>query len=603
MQKKNLEKQLKKEAIKFAPNKLQDIYSSLGISFLNCSSNKDIEKALSEEGNKVINNNINTINEKLGINTRTNNESYIKNRMGEEKDSFVPVVIDDVYNSINHKNPKNKFYLFMHDKANITIFSSFLLVCILSSIIIPIVLNKNNNLDDSAATDNDENSTIITTDTSIKPTNENGVTIDVASPSETYRAKATFFVGVDGTIDANKIITKDDQSAYVIDNIDKNNQTTAQSKYAIGNDETIFSFTNKYLISALNCGILEKQNITNFNSIKFYIETRNDNGNYFNAIKSEINDEIIGFMKNYKVVANIQILKSEEDDVLSTLNNHDLADYISEVYNIASRIFAFSNGTYLEDAYFSNDLKDWIEVFKDYSVEQMKDITTFVWFINDNISTQNEIDKTLNEFVDGTASIKEDVKKLNSYLTKIVSFREEIFGSLKNDGNDLRNTYSTYSKLIEALIKNYGEQSTKYPKNFYMYTPNDEQKEWKWWENGLHHYKPEDKLLSIKKETEDNSLVPPNEFIDSLTKYDDLSNLDKSEQTLLATLYDQYQLEHYLQGSINKIDDCFNKIFTKIKNGDYGHGERKDDDYNHYKDEPPDWDESFDDWWNHHYNH
>lgn len=599
MQKKNLEKQLKLEAEKFVPNKIDTIYSKLGINVLSNSSNKDIEIKLEAEGSKLVKNNIDNIYKKLGIEQKNESNSYIEDRIKSEKSLFVPVVLNDVYDSINHKNPHNKFYFFIHDKTNITIVSSLILVGIVSGVIIPNIIQNNNNVEDNSnnITNDDSSSNIAI----ITPSSESGVTIDVASPSNTYRAKASFFVTTNGTIDSSKIITTDDQSAYVIDNIDKAEDTSASIKYSIGNNETIFTFTSKYLISALNCGIFEKQNISRTNTIKFFIETRNDNGTYYNAIKNDISNEIKTFMKNYKVVASIEVSKSEEDEALSTIEDEHLADLISEAYNLASRVFIFSDGTALEDAYFSSDLKDWVEVFKDYQIREMEEIVEFLWFINDHISTQEEIDQVLTTFKNETKSIKEEVKQLNSYLDKIVSVRENIFASLKEGGNDLREKYSTYKDLICYLLNNNKidiKEDSKW--DFENYKPNDEIKEWKWWKNGLNHFEPHDDIRSFTKGVENNENMPP-EFVDSLSKYDETSTIELNERSLLQALYDQYELEHFRDMAINIIDSVFKDIFTKIENDDYHHGHRDDEDYNHYHPEPDGWDEQFDDWWDHHW--
>lgn len=595
MQKKNLEEQLKLEGSKLAPNKIEAIYEKLGLDFSSREVNIEVENKLKEEGKKFVKNNVEGVYSSLGITSNIQKDSQTENRVIDEKSEFVPNVMDDVYHSIHAKNPHNKFYLFIHNHTTIAIVSSLLIAGFISAIVIPNIINVNQeNIVEPTNTDNN------VTPNSITPSKENKISIDVKSASGSYSSSVRFVVDTNGLVNTNKIVTTDDQSAYVVDNIGNSVTPNSLVKYLINSDETVSSFTEKYLTSALNCGIIEKQNTSQTNSIKLFVETLSDGGQYYNAIKDSLNDTLLNFIKNNKVVATIEISESTDDEVLTEIEDSELASLIEEAYTVASRIFVYSDGTPLEDAYISDDLSVWVDTFKDYSVTQMEDIVEFLYYISDNISTDSEIDETLDFFKERIATPKKEVEYLNNYLPKVVAVRERIFNDLKVNGNDLKAKYPTYPELISYLDDEYynlyyGEEV----EDLLRYTPNDNPKTWKWWENGICHFDPffdDDRHIDRHRPPKPLPELPE-WFKHDLEAYDNPSSIVSNEENLYIVIHDQYLLELFREKSLVQIDMDFEDIFTRIKDGEFGHGHRDDGDYNHYHSEPSGWEDEFYDWW------
>ena len=590
MQKKDLEQELKLEGKKFTPNNIDKIYASLGIE-LSSSKKVDakLEKAIKEEGDILVKNDVDSVYASLGISRNTTGDLLTQNKIKNEKNDFVPDVKKDVYTSLNMKAPSSGFLSFIKRPMTIGITASILVAGITSAIIIPTVFRNNPSSEIVDNSNNIDNGNI----QNATPLFENNISLNIVSASKAYSSNVDFVVKTDGKIDTNKIVTNDDQSAYILENIDE--EVGPQIQSALGNDESLISFTEKYLSSALKCGVIERRDSSNTNSIKITFDTTLDNGVFYNQIKSDLGNALVNFIKENKIVAEIELAESTVEP-LAEIEDPYLAELISDLYKLSTSVFVYSDGRVLEDAYFSSDIKDWVEVFKDYPIRVLEELSDFLWYFDHNIKTDEEKDQTLDLFQEKIASPKEEIAYLNSYLPELSNARKNIEAQLIEKGIYSAEEIESYDNIVWNLGSKYYPTYEGFDYSFYLYHPNDELRTWKWWEEGLNHYKG---FFDITRKPDYHyePFVTPDWFKEIIEEYETKTFEDATDMDLWEVLNDQYVLELFRDSFIEDININFNDVFSRIARGDFNHGERPDDEFNHYEEEPDNWDYYFDQWW------
>ena len=560
MDKKNLEEKLRSEGKRFAPNVLDKVYKSIGLEF--SSSNKVIENKLMEEGKILTPNNYQNIAKEIK-----------------------PT-----------KKMPNGFLSFISHPVFISVSASLLVGVVAASIIIPIVVAKNNNGQVS--------------DT-LQLANENNVSLDLVSGSSSYQAKIKFVVDKNDVVDENSIVTYDDNSAYLIDNFgNKANIASSRANTNISSLD-ISSFTNSYLLTALNYGYLERSNINQANTLVFKIDSSIDNGAYYSKIKETLENDILNFSKNYKVVINYQIVEETSLDT-SLLENLDpeVANKILRIYELSTSLFVGSKYV-LSEAYFSDDVSDWINKFKDYEAEVLDEYISMLEFIDEQIRTREDIDRMIGDFYYYAGGYLEMIDYLNEFLPKIDARIKLIKAHLKVNGSDQMKELlaGNYKDLAHYLNENYAIRRTDTFLNENN-EPSTEVVNWDYFtrvypifdEHGPHGnpHPGEHPGEGGNPHGPRRHMQPIYPFLEHLQVCYGSDEYEKSEYALYETYSDLQNLVFYRNNYIVAVDNEFNEtLFWYIMENQYFSD--WGDDYDHYQCEDDNWDNDFDAWWDDHH--
>lgn len=548
MNRKSLENKLKTEGKSFTPNVLDNVYQKLGISFqAEQKPSVMMEKKLSEEAKVFVPNVKENVYRACNISQLDNQDhSLIENRLFDESNSFVPNVKDGVYNQVGKKKPRLTFAQFMAKPATIGFVAAGLVAVVASAVVIPNVIA------------NDSNS----------PKLSGTINLDITSASKAYTPETMYTVDEKGNVKGDEVISLNDESTNIILNFENSN-----SKAVIEKQYSVSSFTNTYLTSALNLGYIERQDISKSNVISISISCSKIDKNYYSKLSQELKSQLEDFIYKNKIVADVEVsLESEEVEGVDS----ELAILIKKAYDLATKLFVDSDGNTIKVLCFSTSFDDWIEKYKDTSVEEMQAYVDYLLLIQDKISTDEDKDRFLNDLAECTA-----YQEAADVLASKYQLLEEAFDN-----------------IIEAL----GDVHEEDPFTF-------EDDGWDWWDDyGYEDHDHHERSIRWDEpydEYQYDSLEDYNKFIEKLDSLDLAIKDGDSEEELRMKLDKIIEnVEHLsrFQESFDHIaSKTFEKIMGQLDNGDY-YSDHHDYD-NHYEEKPDGWDNDYEAWWGEHHHH
>ena len=537
MEKKDLETKLKGEGKRFAPNVLNKVYKSIGLE-LSSSKNKEVEAKLLEEGKRLVKNDYKTVSEKI----------------------------------VSKKQPTNKLFLFVKNPITISAAATFLVGVLSASIVLPIVLSK-------ALANTDDGDTVAV---------DNSVTLDLTSASKSYNAKMKYVIDTDGNVDPSKVITLDNSSAYLIDKYNVV-PTTRTGSYV--NETKYTEFTSNYLMTALNYGYLEKIDYSKTNELVFKITTSSKSSKQFNLIKNELEESIESFIEENKIILEYTIEEVQSDLYeLFSEENYDKASLIIDLYDLSTRLFVGTNKT-LTEAYFSSDINDWANRFKNYDVQTLERYVYMLTEFNQNVEGVEQRDRFIDEFYQYSSNFLQEIDLFNSYLPVMNAQEEAIKEELSKSGSVQIKTLlnGPFEELVNYLNHAYGERRNEIDRRF---KPSFETDVWDIFVEGYHAFQ--------EKQHGQHSHMPVEDFKKKLSeKYSENSLFEKNEETLFNLYIDLQNLLSLRSNAINIVGDNFTELVFEIIDQHKFVNEWDDDLFSHPHDEPPsdDWDDHFFDWW------
>ena len=539
MEKKNLEEKMRSEGKSFAPNVLGKVYEKLGLEFSNAK-NQVVENKLKEEG-KIL----------------------VQNRY------------DEVKASIPEKKKIPGFLLFIKNPITISVTASVLVGVITTSILVPVLVNRY-----AQGAGLNETNAVAT---------DNTVSLNLTSASKSYSAKMKYVVNTEGKVEEDKIIALDDNSAYLINKYDT---VPATSKASIAKDTNYLSFTNKYLETALNYGYLEKIK-SSANTIVFTISSSKGNDKRFKELKEELEDSLLSFIEENKVIIDYTI-EEEQVDIYSLFDEEDYekASLIIDMYNLSSRLFVGSERT-LSEAYFSDDLNDWANHFKNTSLELLNEYVDMLTFLNDKIVGEEKRDLLIDIFYEESDMFLNDVKLFNSYLPIMEAREKAIKEYLAENGSDaIKAVLDNQGALFEYLNKFAKRPNERIqPDSKVDYTPAT----WDIFDKGFYVFN--------QNNYNPHGRVDVRSFKELLEKvYNNTTEFGKTEEDLYYLYYDLFTLLDVRQSTIYIIDDNYFSLIDAVSGFQFMM-DWNDEDYCHNHEEPHGWDEDFDEWWDSNHGH
>ena len=559
MRNKELEKQLKKETEQlFVSNKMA-IYEKLGIAFSNEKKVlSSLERQIKKEADVFVPNKKTEIMASVKANEIKNASTiYVEQRLMDESEEFVPSVKKQVFKNINKKE-KFSFANFFFKPLPLAI-TSALLIGVIST---TVVLSKPK---DGTTQDS------IIVEKSAK--NTSNVSFKITSASELYSPEILFTLPSDQKINIAKIAAVNDESIHIMSYFNEDGSIKKEI-----NQIDVKEFSKRYLSIALNLGYVERKDINKENKITIYINSSSEDYEYYNEAKDEIIDTIYEFAYENKIVANVscQIGGTSTNDI-----DPNLEALILQAYNLATKLFVDSNGNTISVLCFSTSYEDWINKYKDTSIEEMEDYVEYLLDIQNKISSEDNKDLFLKALSECSLYQKSTKELVNRY------------DILK----------SKYDLLADFVEENFDFELDEIPSLDDDY--------WDWWEDyghkdgfqGGHNHgweNPENGFYPYDY----TSLEDCAKFVDSFDKevFDFNNNIDFKSALSLCT-----KMVNYANAIIN-----FNESFTFIadtifeaimKDIDEGHYNGNHDYGNHYEDEPDDWDDDYESWWNDHGHH
>lgn len=573
MKRKELEENLIKEGKSLVPNKIDSIYQKLGISFLDEKNNNSfIEEKIKKEGNILLKNVRPDI-----VNKQDEWSAFYENKIEDEKNKFVPNIKDKL--GIKKENP---FVAFFKKPSAIALSSTFAIAVITTSVVLVNAFNNRTIIDNS----NSNNSSDIEV---VTLNGRSTVNFKVESGSGTYKPEVVYSVETTGYINNNSIVATNDSSKNILSGFSSKN-TNQVKKLATNNAYTITSFTGEYLNIALNLGYIERKNANETNTITMTINYGKDDESYYKTLTENLETKFNQFIYENKIIAELKInsnSSSEDEDELTQL--------IRQAYEISINLFTDENGEVNKVLCFSTDFNDWLEKYKDYSVEELEEYVEFLIEVNEKISNDKNKYLFIDRFSEIT-KIQTRIDELNTYYNKLSQIYDEL---------------SVY--LDDAEKEKDGDMDRPDGKDGY---------EWDWWDDVGHNHKGPRGLRRWEEDDEDD-------YDDDRPEGDNFHGdiFDKEYEQLIVELdaliarketinvqnkmevrnylkdirfYSRYLSEFYIFYSDfldeeleNLLDDLDKDTFNNDK-PDY-----------HKPDEemPDDWDDDFDDWWDSHKGH
>ncbi len=511
---------------------------------------KDLENLIKKEGKCFVFDNKYEIFSQLGI---KNDESYsltenrqVVNKISKESDNFVPDVKNKIYSSLNINNKKDTFWSFIKKPS---FYGPTLSLCLCAIICGSIFINRKMNE--------------VTTDTTIAPLQSNTVDLKITSASKKYNPEVLYTVNTNGIVDTNKIISLNDASTNIINQINSANQTTED-------------FVLNYLNKALDFGYLERLNINEYNEICIDLSFSTVDEEYTKQSSAKLNELIDNFSYENKVV-----IKYSSNIVSEVANNVDseLLVLIKQAYYITTRVFTKKDGTSSKFFAFSNNINDWIEKYQNFEVDDMEDYVEFLIELEDTISSEEKREIFLN-----------DIDKLTPYLefTEKLSFH---FSNLKSKFNDF---------IVFA-----GEKGFPFKNNY----EDLDCEPWDWWDSydfeDDDHFNPHNRRYEDDLEQQNRNFE---DFIQYLSDYVFTYSDCKTEKDFRVKWGEMISILEeicdYYEEFVDEIDKGFSIILTNAKTGHYYNKDEHFEDNRHEK--PSGWDDDFDDWYedrHHHHDH
>lgn len=562
MDNKNLETKLKAEGKSFAPNVLDKVYKKVGLEFSLSKEEKVVEDKLLAEGKDFVKNDYKVIAKEV-----------------EEK-----------------KVNKHAFLHFLKNPATISISASLIVSVTATAIIVPTLLSKRNA--------NNEGE-LQSPGTTLQLVDDNNVSLALSSGSQTYNAKIKFVVDSNDVVDTDSIVSYDDNSAYILDNFGNTTNIDKDiSRFDFGNtSQDISTFTNKYLLTALNYGYLERNNINQANTITFTIDSSFDGGAYYSKVKETLEKDVLEFSKQYKVVINYSIEESKSVDT-ENLSEEDAAkvNEIIHIYELSTRLFVGSKRT-LTQAYFSEDVNDWIKRFIIKDEQTLQAYIDMLEFFDENIKTQEDIDKLIDEFYFFADEYISNIDAFNSFLPIFDSRIKMIKAHLKVNGSD--EVKEALNGGFAALVKYLNDKFARNPQDRINVDkePSTEVRGWDYFEEIYNVYEEHHPHGGHREMGMRPGVGDIYGFLNYLKKtYTETTEYEKSEYALFATYSDLINCIYCRDDSIMRTDtEFYTTIFFHLEQSDDYFSSGWDDDFDHYQDECEGWDDDFDDWWNHHH--
>ena len=559
MRNKELEKQLKKETEQlFVSNKMA-IYEKLGIAF---SDEKKVlsslETQIKKEADVFVPNKKTEIMASVKANEIKNASTiYVEQRLMDESDEFVPSVKKQVFKNINKKE-KFSFANFFFKPLPLAITSALLIGVISTTAVL--AKPKDGTTEDS-----------IIVEKSAK--NTSNVSFKITSASELYSPEILFTLPSDQKINIAKIAAVNDESIHIMSYFNEDGSIKKEI-----NQLDVKEFSKRYLSIALNLGYVERKDINKENKITIYINSSSEDYEFYNEAKDEIIETIYNFAYENKIVANVscEIGGTNSNDI-----DPNLEALILQAYNLATKLFVDSNGNAISVLCFSTSYEDWINKYKNTTIEEMEDYVEYLLDIQNKISSEGNKDLFLKA-----------LSECSLY---------------QNSTKELVNRYDILKSKYE-LLEDFVEENFDFELDE---IPSLDDDYWDWWEDyghmngfqGSHDHGWENHGNGFYP-YDYTSLEDCAKFIDSFDKevFDFNNNIDFKSALSLCT-----KMVNYANAIIN-----FNESFTFIadtifeaimKDVDEGHYNGKHDYGNHYEDEPDDWDDDYELWWNNHGHH
>ncbi len=533
MDKKNLETKLSEEGKRLAPNVLNKVYKKLGLEFSSSKENLQIENTLKEEGKLLVKNNYQEVNEK-----------------------------------IPHTKPLPGFIRFIKNPITISLSASFLVGVIATSVLIPTFINRSN----QQANETGEGAIQLTANT---------VTLDLISASKSYNAKMQYVVDTDGLVETDKVIAMDDSSAYLIDKYG-----TAPSNRKISDEKEQFDiFTTKYLTTALNYGYIEKLDYTKSNKIIFNISYASRSG----TIKEELEENILNFIQTNKVFIEYEFKETEMD----IYSQYDEKDYekislIVDLYDLSNHLFVGNTKT-LKEAFFSNDVKDWVDRFINEDIEIIQEYVDMLTVFNEYVTGKEQIDSMIDRFYHHSQILLDDIELFNHYIEIIDNRLQDVKNELLSNGSSeiKQAIQGGYYLLARYLDKKYSSHGHNMPKN----EPIAKIINWDLFVDGYDVYKNQHEQRHDAFDVES--------FRKYLPKAYDGEEYTKTEEDLFNLYCDLYSATAYRDQAFRMIDDNFVDIVVMMIEDHIFMTDFDDDEFCHYHGGPQndDWDHHFDEWW------
>ena len=403
--------------------------------------------------------------------------------------------------------------------------------------------------------------------------NTSNVSFKITSASELYSPEILFTLPSDQKINIAKIAAVNDESIHIMSYFNEDGSIKKEI-----NQLDVKEFSKRYLSIALNLGYVERKDINKENKITIYINSSSEDYEYYSEAKDEIIETIYDFAYENKIVANVscQIGGTSSNDI-----DPNLEALILQAYNLATKLFVDSNGNTISVLCFSTSYEDWINKYKNTTIEEMEDYVEYLLDIQNKISSEDNKDLFLKA-----------LSECSLY---------------QNSTKELVNRYDILKSKYE-LLEDFVEENFDFELDE---IPSLDDDYWDWWEDyghmngfqGGHNHgweKPENGFYPYDY----TSLEDCAKFIDSFDKevFDFNNNIDFKSASSLCT-----KMVNYANAIIN-----FNESFTFIadtifeaimKDIDEGHYNGNHDYGNHYEDEPDDWDDDYESWWNDHGHH
>lgn len=536
------------------------------------------KKKIKKEGNILLKNARPSI-----VNKQDEWSTFYENKIEDEKNQFVPNIKDKL--GIKKENP---FVSFFKKPATIALSSTFAIAVITTSVVLVNAFNNKAIIDNS----NSNNSSDIEV---VTLNGRSTVNFKVESGSGTYKPEVVYSVETTGYINNNSIVATNDSSKNILSGF-TNKSTNQVRKLATNSTYTITSFTGEYLNIALNLGYIERKNANETNTITMTINYGKDDENYYKALTENLETKFNQFIYENKIIAELKITSnssSEEEDELTQL--------IRQAYEISINLFTDENGEVNKVLCFSTDFNDWLEKYKNYSVEDMEEYVEFLIEVNEKISN----DKNKYLFIDRLSEITKiqtRIDELNTYYNKLSQIYDELSAYLDDEEKEKD-----------------GDMDRPEDKDGY---------EWDWWDDVGHNHKgPRGLSRWIEDEEDDyddfdfddddgpegddfHGDILEKEYEQLIIELDALiarkDNIDVQNKMEVRDylkdirFYSRYLSDFYIFYSDfldeeleNLLDDLDKDTFNNDK-PDY-----------HKPDEemPDDWDDDFDDWWDSHKGH
>lgn len=523
---------------------------------------RNLKKVIKEEGNKITPNVIDKVYESLGI-SYVQESKKVEAKVKKESKHFVPNVKNNVYASLDITSRSA-----WAKPLTLSVISTALIAGVTFALIYP-TIRRNNIVPETSET--------VTPDVVNKITVPSSVNLKVVSASETYSPSVVYSIDTEGQVSMNNVLALNDDALNIINNFNTN----------FNRDVALYdvkSFTGKYLSTALNLGYLERQDATKVNQITIEFTFDNKDAQYFDSVIASLKQEIDKFIYDNKIITSYTCVTNVE-----SINDVDseIISLIRTAYELATKLFVTSEGETVQILCFSTNFEDWVEKYKDSSVEELTDYVDFLKYINEMISDDSM-----------KVHFMEDLVRCSLYQVAI--------GEIEELYDDLLNKYS-------EVLGFYNEKFNEHRPNFLDPFDGDD---WDWWDDYGHNHPPHgepphngeehapDRPDQGQGHPGDRELEEFEQFKAELAAEEftvnDSMNKQAVENMLERIEWYADELSCYYISFIENLDREFDHLIHRIDEGEF-YDENRPPHEDHYQPEPEGWDDEFEDWWQHHW--